>query len=71
MLLPFLIFWILVFLCRKELGWRWSLVVVAIWGGLLLAFTYSGLSPHAFVAAQAVLDIILILVIFKGDIPIR
>ena len=71
MLLPFLIFWILVFVSRQELGWRWALIIVAIWLGLLLGFMYSGTSAYVFVAAQALLDCILILVIFKGDIPIR
>ena len=69
--LPFLIFWLLMFFCRKELGWRWVLIAVAIWVGLLLGCMHSGASPYIFVACQALLDCILILVIFKGDIPIR
>jgi len=68
---PFIIFWVFVFLARKELGWRWTLIVVGIWCGLLAAFMYSGLSPYLFVAAQAVLDAILIIAFFKGDIRIR
>ena len=71
MLLPFLIFWILLILGRKELGRRWVLILVAIWACLLAAFVYADLSPYLFVAAQALIDAILILVLFKGDIRIR
>ncbi len=70
-ILPFLVFWIFVFLCRKELGWRWTLGVIGIWCGLLLAFIYAGVWPYYFVAAQALLDAILLVVFLKGDVPIR
>jgi len=70
-LLPFLIFWILIFLARHELGWRGCLIAVALWLGLLFACFYSGLSSYVFVAIQAFIDVVLILLVFKGDIPIR
>jgi hypothetical protein len=70
-ILPFLIFWVLLFLCRRGLGWRWSLLLVAIWAALAFGCFHLGYSPHVFVAVQAVLDAILILVIFKGDIRIN
>jgi hypothetical protein len=71
MLAPFLIFWAILFVARRELGWRGIAVCAGIWLALLLAFIYSGISPYLFVTAQAMLDCILILVIFKGDITIR
>jgi len=71
MILPFLFFWAILFFARSELGWRGVLICIAIWAGLLLGFMYAGISPFVFVAVQALLDCILILVIFKGDIPIR
>ncbi len=71
LLLPFLVFWVIIFLARHELGWRGSAIAVAIWLGLLIGFTYLGISPYIFVAAQALMDCILIIVIFSGDIRIR
>ena len=68
---PFLVFWIILFLARRELGWRWIGALVGIWCVLLFGFGYLGFSSYLFVAAQAVLDCILILAIFKGDIRIR
>jgi hypothetical protein len=69
--LPFFIFWVLIFLGRSELGWRGAGIAVGIWLGLLIGFVASGLSPYLFVSAQALLDCILILVVFHGDIRIR
>ena len=40
-------------------------------GALLAGFMLSGLSPYYFVAAQSLLDIVLILLVFGGDITIR
>ena len=71
MALPYIVFWGLLWFARRELGWRGVAIFVGIWAGLLAACIYSGLSPYVFVAAQAVLDCILILVIFKGDIRVR
>ena len=71
MLLPFLIFWVVIFLARHELGRRGVVICVSIWVGLRLGFMYMDISPYLFVAAQSLLDCILILVVFKGDIPIR
>ena len=71
MVLPFIIFWVIVVLCRKEMGWRWTGVVVAVWLGLFLAFFYSGLNSYYFVGAQALLDAILLVVIFKDSVGIR
>lgn len=69
--LPFFIFWAIVIFARHELGWRGCLIAVAIWLGLLLGFAFLSLSPYIFVGVQALEDIILILVIFKGDIRIN
>jgi len=71
MVFPFLVFWAILFVARKELGWRWIGVCVGLWCLLLSGFMYLGISPYLFVAAQALLDCILILAIFKGDIRIR
>ena len=66
-----MVFWLIVFLARGELGWRGIATCVGIWLALLIGFIYAGISPYLFMTAQALLDCILIVVIFKGDIPIR
>jgi hypothetical protein len=71
LLIPFLVFWVLIFLGREELGIRGGLIAVAIWAVLLIGFIAFRISPYFFVAAQAVFDAVLILVIFGGDIKIR
>ncbi|MEN6450778.1 MAG: hypothetical protein ABFC96_09820 [Thermoguttaceae bacterium] len=71
MLLPFLIFWVLIFLGREELELRGIAIAVAVWLGLLVGFMVAGISPYLFVSAQAVLDVVLLLTIFGSDIKIR
>jgi hypothetical protein len=70
LLVPFIIFWVLMFLGRSELGSKGILVSITIWIGLLLGFMTLNISPYLFVGAQSLFDIILILVIFGGDIRI-
>lgn len=71
MILPFLVFWLLLFFSRDELGIKGIAFCVAVWLVLLLLFVFSGISPLIFVAVQSVLDIVLVLVTFGGDIRIR
>jgi hypothetical protein len=76
MLIPFVLFWLLIFLGREELGLRRGLIAVAIWavlliGFLALAFLERPISPFFFVVPIALMDIVLILMIFGGDIKIR
>jgi hypothetical protein len=74
MIIPLLLFWILLFLGREELGFKGIVISVTIWLGLLLgSINISGGSPYFFTAACALLDIVLLLVIFGGDInvPLR
>ena len=69
--LPFWIFWTLVFLARSDLGIKGVFVAVAVWGALLAGSLTTDAPPYVFAAGQALLDIILILVIFGRDIRIR
>jgi hypothetical protein len=71
MLIPFVLFWVLIFLGRDELGLKGVLIAVGVWAALLVGFALFRASPYLFVAAQALLDVILLLVIFGGDIRIR
>ena len=71
MLVPFLVFWVTLFLARQELGIKAIIIAIAVWAALFAGFRFSGISPLYFVAAQSVVDIVLIVMIFGGDIPIR
>ncbi len=71
MLVPFILFWLLVFLGRDELGLKGVLIALGIWAAFLLGFAVFQASPYLFVAAQALVDVFLILIIFGGDIRIR
>ena len=68
--IPFLAFWLLVFLGRRELGCRGVLIAVGIWAVLLAGFMLLRVSPYFFVIPEALLDIVLILILFQGDIAI-
>ena len=69
--LPFWVFWLLVFLARGELGLKGIALAVVVWVALLAGSLNTDMPAYVFVAAQALLDIFLILVIFGGDIRIR
>jgi hypothetical protein len=56
---------------RDELGLKGVLFCVALWIVLLVGFTILELPSYWFVAAQAIIDAILIVVICGGDIRIR
>jgi len=70
MIIPFILFWVLIYLGRDELGFKGVIVNISIWLGLLLACMFSGLSSYIFIAVQSLLDIVLLLIIFGGDINI-
>lgn len=71
MIIPFVLFWILIFLGREELGFKGIIISIVIWVVLLLgAFLVVGVSPYLFIAANALLDIVLLIIIFGRDINI-
>jgi len=71
MVIPFVLFWVLVFLYfgSEELGIKGSLTAVVI--GIVLFIGYFTVFVHLFIAAQAIVDVVLILIILGGDIRIR
>ena len=71
MFLPFIAFWVLVFIGRSELGFKGITFCIVLWVGLLLGFMKLSLQSYWFVGAQSLIDAILIIVIFGGDIRIR
>ncbi len=71
MFLPFVAFWILVFIGRSKLGFKGITFCIVLWVGLLLGFMKPSLPSYWFVGAQSLIDAIIIIVIFGGDIRIR
>lgn len=71
MIIPFILFWVLIVLGYGEIGMRWTLVLILLWFLLLAGFMALGVSPYIWVALQSLVDIILILAVFKGDLHIR
>ena len=68
---PLIAFWILIFVGRNELEWKGMFIAVAIWAALGLGFKMIGLNEYYFIVAQAIMDCILIIIIFGGDVRIR
>ena len=67
---PFVAFCALLLLARFELGSRGILIAIAAWIGMFVGCIILGLSLFYFLSAQAVLDIILVLIVFGGDFTI-
>ncbi len=64
------IFWGLLWRGYDEIGPRWALIFAAVW---LLGLGLSNLipgGPYLFIALGALLDIVLALVVYGGDIRI-
>jgi len=71
MLIPLILFWILIYLCREELGFKGIVICIFIWLGLLAGSIFiKGTFIYYFIAASALLDIVLLLIIFGRDIDI-
>jgi hypothetical protein len=73
--IPFLLFWILLFLGRHELGLKWILVFIGVWlaavvgvGIATVAYKGTGLAAYVFAGVEAVIDIGLVIYIFGGDV---
>ena len=71
MVIPFVAFCMLIFIGRSELGFKGVAIFIALWLCLLLGFMKLNLPSYYFVAAQALIDTVLIIIIFGGDIRIR
>jgi hypothetical protein len=69
--LPFVLFWALLFFGRRELGLKWILACIGIWAALWFGCPYLKCPSFIFVAGQLLLDGVLLIVIFGGDVRIR
>ena len=71
MAVPIIVFIILMFTCSEELGFKGVIISLAIWLGLMSGmYITTGKWPYFFIAGNALLDIVLILIIFGRDIDI-
>ena len=71
LLLPSVVFWVLIVLGRSEIGFKGVTLCVLLWLGFLLGFRSLAVPIYWFTAVQSVIDAVLILVIFGGDLRIR
>jgi len=70
MLVPILVFGILIVLGREELGFKWVLILLALAAAMYGGTKAIGLPEYAFAAALAFVDVILVMVIFGGNVNI-
>ncbi|MHC4475376.1 MAG: hypothetical protein ACYTEL_07015 [Planctomycetota bacterium] len=68
LLLPAIIFLVLIFMGREELGIKWVLILIAIVAALAIGVAKFGLPQYPFIGVLALVDIILVIVIFKGAV---
>jgi hypothetical protein len=71
MAVPFAVFCVVIFAGRKELGWKGVAVFIAIWAALLIGVMAMGIDRHFFTAGQAILDVVLISVIYLSFTRLR
>ena len=69
-LIALLLFPILLYLGREELGIKGILIFIGIWAALFIGLPALGLSSYFFIVAQVLIDIILVIVVFGGDIKL-
>jgi hypothetical protein len=65
-----LVFWVLLWLSRDELGpgWFWGLAIFWLAGWWISTLVPGG--PYLFMSLLALVDIALVLVVFQGDVRI-
>jgi hypothetical protein len=71
MAMPFAVFCVMIVTGRKELGWKGVAIFLAIWATLLSAVMALKIDAHFFIAAQAILDVVLISTIYLGFTRLR
>jgi len=66
-----LAFWGLLFYGRDELGPKWTWTLALLWlAGWWLSGLFPG-GPYVFMSLVAMIDIVLVLVVFQGDIRLN
>ena len=62
--IPLILFWVLLFAGFEQLRWKGLGIAIAVWLGLRFGCTAIGLVP-LFASVVALLDLVLILLIFR------
>lgn len=70
-LIPQIVFGVVLVLCWSELETRLGLIFVGLWLAGWVASNYVPRGPWLFSPYVALLDIALVLMVFKGDIRLR
>ena len=65
--IPFFAFCILLFLGREDFGLKGIAVAIVGWLALPYVFDLLGIAPSLLVSAQALVDVALVLIVFKGN----
>jgi hypothetical protein len=70
--LPLLfVFMILLYLGREHLGIKWILALIGIWAVLFIGLpALRPLPYYFFISAHTLLGVILVIVVFKGDMKL-
>jgi hypothetical protein len=63
-----LAFWVLLVLGWRELGSKWTVTFVVLWCAGLAARSYVPYGADLFLPYVAVLDVVLVLMVVKGDV---
>jgi hypothetical protein len=63
--IPFFLFWFLLYFGRDDLGWKWILGLIGIWAACLAGFVHYQASPYLFVTIEALIDVVLVIVLFR------
>ena len=70
-LVAHIVFWVLIVVGWNELGVRRVAAFVAIWVVAFLGRSYVPFGPDLFGPFLAILDIVLVFLIFKGDVRLH
>jgi hypothetical protein len=70
-IIPLTAFWALIYFGREDLQPRTIIIVISIWLVSLAAVSLTGVPSTVFAAIEAALDIVLVLILFGGDMKIR
>lgn len=70
-IIPLALFWALIYFSRHDLQPRIIILFVFLWSGSLVTVLLLQYPPYIFAAIEAALDVILVLIVFGGDMKIR
>jgi hypothetical protein len=70
-LIPLTAFWSLIYFGKDDLQPRAIIVFIFLWSAALSTVFLMHLPSPSFAAVEAVLDIVLVLMVFSGDMKIR